>query len=545
MNEYTLPALLWLGEKIPGGFFIYRAETPQEIVYVNRSILRIFGCDTEEEFKELTGNTFKGLVYPEDFEAVQASIDKQIADDANENLDYVEYRIVRKNGDIRWVDDYGHFADLPGIGKVYYVFIWDVTERKQAQEERFQMELALEQEKRRSSMRQEFIFNLSHDLRTPLNSVIGFTELAQKRPGEKEYVCDCLKKAGGSAKQLLGLLDGVLEMNGLGARGAELKSERADIKAELESARDIFTLPAREKGIELELCADIPADAVLTDKNALRRILVNLLDNAVKFTPAGGKVALTVKCEKRSPSGYQRYIFTVSDTGEGMDKDFMSRMFEPFEREQTSTASGKQGMGLGLSIVKGLCDALGGTVKAESQKGAGSVFTVELPLKLAPEERAPEKTPEKAAPSQNAAAGGLRVLIVEDIEINRMLAEDVLEEAGFITESAPDGSFALEAVRNSPPYYYDFVLMDIQMPVMNGYEATRAIRALPREDVASLPIVALSANVRDEDKKASIESGMNAHISKPFDADELIETVKRYALKRREKINVSGGYADV
>lgn len=526
-TESDMSVLLWLGDQIPGGFFIYRADESQEILYANRSTHRVFGCDSAEEFRALTGNTFRGMVHPEDFETIQASIDRQIADVHNENLDYVEYRIIRKDGAVRWVDDYGHFAQMPGYGEVYYVFIWDVTERRRAQEEKLRVELELEREKRATEVKAAFLFNLSHDIRTPMNAIMGFSDLARKHMDDPGRLGDYLEKVDTSSRQMLALLDDMLEMNQLDYGPTELKEESVDLAEQLGMSVDLFRLQAREKKLELVEEIDLPNQRVWMDQRRFRRVMENLLSNAVKFTLPGGRVTLSARQKQVSKSGYVRYELTVADTGVGISEGFLSRMYEPFEREESSTRTGEAGTGLGLSIVKGILNAMGGTITCESKKGQGTAFTVELPLKLAGEEL------RELPRTDTRAEGEKRILLVEDIELNRMLAETVLEEAGFLVEAVPDGCDAVEAVKNSPVGYFDAVLMDIQMPVMNGYEATKAIRAMGRRDTGEVPIIALSANAREEDMRRSMESGMNDHVAKPFDATRLIRILHESIAHRR------------
>ena len=212
-----------------------------------------------------------------------------------------------------------------------------------------------------------------------------------------------------------------------------------------------------------------------------------------------------------------------------MSEEFLQKIFNAFAREKTSTETGYIGTGLGLAITKKLLDIMGGTIKVDSKKGEGTEFTIELPLKLV--DHSQQKKEIASVTQTEKAAGEYRILLVEDIEINRLLAETILTDSGFIVESVVDGSDAVEAVKNHPPLYYDLILMDIQMPVMNGYEATRLIRSMDREDTKILPIVALSANARDEDKRMSLESGMNAHVAKPFDIANLIFTINKYVEK--------------
>lgn len=529
--EHTFPVIEWVAEQIPGGFFIYRADASQELVYANRAMLRIFGCQTLDEFKMLTGFTFRGLIHPDDLDAVQQSIDAQIADDANEDLDYVVYRIIRRDGEIRWVDDYGHLANLPGYGKVYYVFLGDITEKRRAQEEKLRMEMALEREKHANEIKSSFLFNISHDIRTPLNAIVGFSELARRHLDEPDRLQNYLDKVGDSSHQLLALIDDLLEMSKLEYGRIEIKAEPCDLNGQIGMVLDLFRAQIEEKSLVLEERLELPEGRVLVDAHRFRRVMSNLVSNAVKFTPAGGKIEVAARQKQVSESGYARYEFTVSDNGVGMTEDFMRRMYEAFEREESSTRTGTIGTGLGLSITKSLLNIMGGSISVRSKKGEGTSFTVDLPLKLA--DRVPETTGTDMQTEDFRAKGEHRILLVEDIEINRMLAETILEEAGFLVESVPDGCDAVEIIKNHPQWYYDLVLMDIQMPVMNGYEATRAIRAIGRSDTSSLPIIALSANAREEDRRMSMESGMNNHIAKPFDVAHLITTVNEH-ISRRE-----------
>ena len=281
--------------------------------------------------------------------------------------------------------------------------------------------------------------------------------------------------------------------------------------------------------MNLEQKLDLPDQEVYVDTLRFRRVMSNIISNSVKFTPRNGKITISARQKNVSESGYARFTFSVSDNGVGMTEDFMRRMFEAFEREETSTQTGYIGTGLGLTITKRLLDIMGGSISVKSKKGEGSTFTIDLPLKLA--NHSPKKIQENA--HEYKATGKHRILLVEDIEVNRMLAETILTESGFLVDSVPDGCDAVDAIKDSPIGYYDLVLMDIQMPVMNGYEATRSIRALGREDTANLPIIALSANAREQDKQMSMESGMDSHVAKPFDIAHLISTINDHIVKSK------------
>ena len=534
----TVHILEWLAEQIPGGFFIYRAHEPFEVLYVNQAILRIYGCKTKEEFKKLTGNTFRGMVHPDDFDEIQESIDNQIADKTRNNLDYVEYRIIRKDGAIRRVDDYGHLAKFPGYGDVYYVFIEDITERKIMEEEKLRAEIELEEarirseienEKKRNEIKSSFLFTVSHDLRTPMNAIKGFTDLASRHMNEPELLKEYLQKVNDANLHMIVLIDDLIEMSRIDYGKVEVKTEVCNLKKLLDEILNMFKYKADKKKISVEQSFELEDETVFIDIVCFRRIMSNLISNALKFTQDGGKVKITAKQKFLSGSGYVRYEFTVADNGQGMSEEFMQHMFEAFEREEKSNDNAYGGTGLGLTITKRLLDIMGGSISVTSKKNEGSSFKIEIPLKVAREEKSDDEDKERLTAS---ATGKYRILLVEDIEINRVLAETVLLEFGFSVDSVADGCDAVDAIREHPENYYDLVLMDIQMPVMNGYEATRAIRALNREDVKTLPIIALSANTRDEDKKKSLDSGMNYHVAKPFDVLHLVSTINDHIENR-------------
>ena len=530
----VLPMLKWVAEQVPGGFFVYSAKEPYELFYANNEVLDIYGCKNLDEFKELTGYTFEGMVYPDDFAAIQESIEEQIADPDNDRLDHVEYRITRKDGQIRWIDDYGHFATFPEHGDAFYVFISDITERRLIQEEKLRMEMELDKEKQANEIKAAFLFSISHDILTPLNSIRGFTELARRHINEPEILKGYLEKVDESSMQMLNLVNDLLDMSKITYGKTQLRSEICDLEEQVMVVVHAFKSRAEVKNISLESVINLPREMVYTDDVNLRKILSALLDNAIKFTQPGGHVKLTARKKKTSEdANYIRCEFVISDDGVGMREDFMKRMYETFEREETSTKTGHISAGLGLSITKKLIDAMGGSIEAVSKKGEGTTFTVGLPFKIYREKD--DKTFVEEVKSIVADDSyNHRILLVDDIELNRMLAETILEESGFSVETVADGVEAVEVFTKHPPGYYDLVLMDIQMPIMNGYEATRAIRALDRPDAKVLPIIALSANSRDEDKRMSMESGMNYHIAKPFDVAQPIASVNKYIAARKE-----------
>lgn len=520
-----MPIYEKITERMPGGFIVYEATPEAKILFANTATIKMFGCETIDEFMDYVHGSFNGMVYHDDVDSVNDSIDQQIADNKNKN-DHVIYRIKRKDGSIRWIDDFGHFVTTENAGDLYYVFIYDITDKKLAEDEAKRAEEALTCEKRLNEAKNTFIFNLSHDFRTPINAILGYLQLAKKHINEPDIANDHLDKVATAGKLLLALIDDLLDLSALDANGIRLRSEPKDLSQVVADTLDMFKPQFTTKNFQVELDLAAGQVEVVVDAPRFQRALSNIVSNACKFTPPEGKIKFSIKRTRESESGFARFEIAVTDSGIGMSEDFLSRIFVAFERERSSTKSGHLGTGIGLTVAKRIMDIMGGTIRVESTQGVGSTFTLSLPLKIY-KAQAAEVKPEKI--ERQPLRGKGRILLVEDIEINRLMAETILTEFGFEVESVPDGCDAVDKVASTPEYYYTAILMDIQMPVMNGYEATRAIRALGRPDIPDLPIIALSANARPEDKEKSFESGMNAHVAKPFDVEGLIATINKYS----------------
>ena len=674
-------------DQIPGGFFIYRADGSEEILYVNRGVLRIFGCETVEEFQTLTNDTFRGMVHPDDFEEIEASIWEQISN-SQHDLDYVEYRIIRKDETIRWVEDYWHFIHSKTMGDLFYVFLADTTEKRlnqmeerkallnentirqqqlriQAEEynkslehvndelqrrleligglsinyesvfyvdlrddliqpyrvgscpeylfgkdlqvrrfsgfadeyikiwvhpedqevfsravtssyicqtlenqksfytnfriikdgtskflqifvvnvgekgpvsqimiglrsvdeelchemERNQLlEDALQQAKTANLARNTFLSNMSHDMRTPLNAIVGFTSLAKSHMDNPKRLQSYLDLIEHSSAQLLHLMDDILEIAWFESGTLHVEETACSL---LDIARDIQETNlslAAEKNLALSVAfTGLEHPKVFADHKKLTQVLLRLVGNSIQYTEPGGHVTVTF-AEQNATQFYAAYQFIVEDTGIGINEDFIAHIFEPFEREKNTTMSGVQGAGLGLPIAKSIVDMMGGTIEASSVPGVGSTFTVSLSLRIQKEQET--EVTELLSAEQNKPR---RILVVEDNPINMEIAVDLLEDEGFLVDTAENGQIALEKVKASQPGDFALILMDLQMPVMDGHSAARAIRSLQNPALAEIPIIALSANTFDEDRKMSAESGMNAHMAKPIDIPRLLE----------------------
>lgn len=540
----------------------------------------------------------------------------------------------------------------------------DITEQVKKQHEQTQaLQDALMQAQHANQAKTTFLSNMSHDIRTPMNAIIGFATIAASHMERTDQVQDCLQKILSSSNHLLGLINDILDMSRIESGKLQIHNQECNIPELMHNLVNIIQPQVKAKQLEMFIDTfEVTNEDVIADPLKLNQIFINLMGNAVKYTPAGGTVSFRIMQHTTFKHGWGEYIFIIKDNGIGMSQEFVEHIFEPFERESTTTRSGIQGTGLGMAITKNIIDMMGGEITVESEIGKGSTFTVKLSLQLQDIEKSAEqikdleglrslvvdddfnvcdsvskmlksiglrsewttsgreavyraksayedKDPyhtyiidwqmpeisgiETARKIRNVVGNdapiiiltaydwtdieeeakeagvtafcakplfmsdlksallaannlndseqsltkavwtqddysGKRLLLVEDVELNREIAEFILMEAGFMIESAPDGTDAVSMIEKSPENYYDAVLMDVQMPVMNGYEATKAIRALHRKDVKNLPIIAMTANAMEEDKEAALKSGMNAHISKPLDIGLLMNVLQKF-----------------
>ena len=538
----------------------------------------------------------------------------------------------------------------------------DITEQVRKQREQTQaLQDALLQAQHANRAKTTFLSNMSHDIRTPMNAIIGFSTIAVSHIDNKDQVLDCLQKVLSSSNHLLSLINDVLDMSRIESGKVQIKEQECNISELIHNMVNIIQPQVKAKQLELFIDTyEVTNEDVIADPLKLNQVFINLLSNAVKYTPAGGTVSFRIMQKSTFRHGYGEYTFIIKDNGIGMSPNFVEHIFEPFERESTVTQSGIQGTGLGMAITKNIVEMMNGTISVESEMGKGSTFTVDLGLKLQDMEKTEQQIREleglralvvdddlnvcdsvskmlkqiglraewttsgkeavyraKAAREEGdcyhtfiidwqmpgfsgvetarkirdtvgneapiiiltaydwtdieeeakgagvtafcakpmfmsdlktvllaannlmekqedvpewtlADFGGRRILLVEDIEMNREIAQVILEEAGFLVDTAPDGTDAVAIMEKAEENYYDAILMDIQMPIMDGYEATRTIRSLPRNDVKDLPIIAMTANALEEDKEAALMNGMDAHIAKPLDMDVFISVLRKF-----------------
>ena len=392
-----------------------------------------------------------------------------------------------------------------------------------------ELEKAVLEAKNANEAKTRFLFNMSHDIRTPMNAIIGFSELLEKHIDEKDKAIDYLGKIKSSSNFLLSLINYVLEMARIESGKLVLKKEVGCVTELIESLTDVFEPGVKKKFITYSCETDIQHKYVICDEIKVREIFINIIGNSVKYTPEGGKISVSVKEEPFEKENYIAYRIIVEDNGIGMSKEYLPHIFEEFSREHTSTESKVTGTGLGLPIVKSLIDMMGGTIEVESQLGCGTKMTVVLPFELASEKQIlEEKQKEKEKISDSIL--GKRVLLAEDNELNAEIAMTVLKENGLKAERAANGKQCMEMLKKMPEDYYDMILMDIQMPEMDGYEATKLIRNLD-DARADIPIVAMTANAFEEDRQKALENGMNAHVSKPVDMNMLFKVMTQILKK--------------
>ena len=391
------------------------------------------------------------------------------------------------------------------------------------------LEIALKKAEDASLAKTSFLNNMSHDIRTPMNVILGYAQLMENELNGKDIpeALEHLEKLQQSGNLLLSIINNVLDMARIESGRMEIDENYCRIEDVWKSLFAVFDEKARKKNISLHYTMNVEHEHVLTDVTKVKEILVNILSNAIKYTPAGGSVMVYVDELPCDESGYMIVRIRISDTGIGMSQDYLTKIFEAFTREKNTTKSKIAGTGLGMSIVKNYVDLLGGTIDVESELGKGSTFTVTLKHRIADERYYVKKHIEEPGTGSEILEGR-NILLAEDNDLNAEIAEAILERAGLRIERVENGIQCVNRILKMPAGTYDMIFMDIQMPEMDGYKATQAIRNLPDKDKACIPIIAMTANAFAEDKRKTMEAGMNAHLSKPLNVPELMDTIRKF-----------------
>ena len=405
----------------------------------------------------------------------------------------------------------------------------EINELRKDQEMQKRLEEALEMAQSANKAKTAFLNNMSHDIRTPMNAIIGFTGLAASHVDDRELVSGYLAKIEKSSAHLLSLINDVLDMSRIESGKMILDEKPENIKEIIDTIKDISQADIQNKQHDFSIeTVDLKDGCIVCDRLRLNQVLLNIISNAIKYTPAGGVISMKVTEKSVSPSGYATYEFRVKDNGVGMDEEFKKMVFDPFTRAKSSTASGIQGTGLGMAITKKIIDMMGGRIDVVSDPGKGTEITVTFDFRIVAQPQETSPAPQGCpAVSDRFSLEGRKVLLVEDNELNREIASVILGEYGCVVTQAGDGDVAVKIMSEARAGDFDIVLMDVQMPTVDGYEATRRIRALGTE-ISRIPIIAMTANAFEEDRRVALEAGMDEHIAKPVDIDNLKRVLSKF-----------------
>lgn len=409
---------------------------------------------------------------------------------------------------------------------VALIKVLDEQRREQARQEQLLRD-ALASARAANQAKSDFLSRMSHDIRTPLNAIIGMSTIGQMQTEDVERVRDCFEKIDMSSSYLLALVNNILDMAKIEAGKMVLEHSAFSLEELLQQIAAIIEPQTQKKGIRFRVQRQKDLEPYfLGDMLRLKQVLMNLLSNAVKFTPQDGEIILDIAVIERR-NGYAHLRFVLSDTGVGISEDFMQRLFHPFEQENKETSRNNIGSGLGLSIVYNLVRMMGGNISVKSRKRRGTSFTVLLPLEVQLDTDDEPEDGKKAESWRQARLHGKRVLLVEDNEINMEIARTLLEAGGLLVDTAADGLQALRKTAKAEPYRYYAILMDIRMPRLDGLESARAIRNLPRDDARTVPIIAMTANAFEEDRSLAYEAGMTGYLTKPVDPQQLFDELEK------------------
>lgn len=501
-NDYYKEIL----DELPCGVFAYTVKE-HRIFHLNKSALKIFHIDDLEDAQSKMYSIFKKFEYPD-----LTTNDRLIALRTHDgSLDFEVIINPKESYEVHALAKSKVFKNPNGERIIITIFL-DVSNM-------VMLKKALEQAKEGSAAKSAFLFNMSHDLRTPLNAIIGFSELMKSHWEDSKISRNYLEKIDESGQYLLSLINNILEMSKIESGKEELKEKPWDIYTSCDNLLQFFEPDIRQKNQTLNYAVNIKHNMILTDSLKIREIYVNLMSNAIKYTNEGGTISFSLE-EIEREEGLSDYKAIVQDTGIGISKDYLPHIFENFSRQKTSSESGIIGTGLGMPIVKKLVDLMHGTISIESEEGKGTTVVVNLPHRYIIEKEEVDVVDDK-----EIDLTGKHILLVEDNDLNAEIAQTLLEDKGLKVMRAKDGLEAITIVKENAVDCFDCILMDIQMPRMNGFEACKVIRSLPNNR-SQIPIIALTANAFEEDRQDCLEAGMSEHVAKPIEIQSLLQTIE-------------------
>lgn len=505
-NDYYKEIL----DELPCGVFAYTVKE-HRIFHLNKSALKIFHIDDLEDAQSKMYSIFKKFEYPD-----LTTNDRLIALRTHDGS--VDFEVIinpKESYEVHALAKSKVFKNPNGERIIITIFL-DVSNM-------VMLKKALEQAKEGSAAKSAFLFNMSHDLRTPLNAIIGFSELMKSHWEDSKISRNYLEKIDESGQYLLSLINNILEMSKIESGKEELKEKPWDIYTSCDNLLQFFEPDIRQKNQTLNYAVNIKHNMILTDSLKIREIYVNLMSNAIKYTNEGGTISFSLE-EIEREEGLSDYKAIVQDTGIGISKDYLPHIFENFSRQKTSSESGIIGTGLGMPIVKKLVDLMHGTISIESEEGKGTTVVVNLPHRYIIEKEEVDVVDDK-----EIDLTGKHILLVEDNDLNAEIAQTLLEDKGLKVMRAKDGLEAITIVKENAVDCFDCILMDIQMPRMNGFEACKVIRSLPNNR-SQLPIIALTANAFEEDRQDCLEAGMSEHVAKPIEIQSVAKPIEIQSL---------------
>ena len=519
---------------IPGGFARVDARDGKTITWYGGDFLHMIGYTREQFENELHSQC--SYLHPDD---VQRAI--EVMNDSKESgrPTATEGRIITRDGRQKIITMTFSYVSAENswddIGSFYSVGI-DITKERELQErQRAALEEAYQVARVANAAKTNFLSSMSHDIRTPMNAIMGMTAIAKANLNSPEKVEDCLDKINTSSRHLLSLINEVLDMSKIESGKVSLAMEQVNLPRMIREITDMCRPLVNEKHQKLRMNIEqVRHENVITDGERLCQVLMNLLSNAIKYTPEGGSITLRMNERRSVLTDKYQYEFICTDNGIGISKEYLPHIFDAFSRADDSRISRIQGTGLGMAITENIVRMMNGTIEVKSRENMGSTFTVSIPLQVCAEEEhasgelSGRQAEETGDPKKAADLSGTKVLLAEDNDINREIAEELLRMHHITVDSVENGQLALKAFEGSAPEEYSAILMDIQMPVMNGYDAAAAIRKLERADAQTVPILALTANAFTSDAVKARSAGMNDHLAKPIEIDRLLELLYKW-----------------